>query len=56
MMHTPWFDAAITGDDVAADPQVLCEAGAALAEAAAAANANVVAAAMASLRIMILIP
>ncbi len=55
-MHTPWLDAAITDDDVAADPQVLWDAGAALAETAAAANANVVTAAMASLRIMILIP
>lgn len=56
MMHTPWLEAAITGVDVAAEPQADCEAGAAWAETAAAANENVVTAAMASLRIMILIP
>lgn len=55
-MQTPWFDAAITGDDVADDPQMLCEAGFALADMVVAASASVVAAVMASLRIMILKP
>jgi hypothetical protein len=46
----------MTGVEVAADPQALWLAGAACAVTAAAAKANVEAAAIANLRIMILIP